>query len=183
MYTAINPQEILQGDLIVDYEFIAPPTDELLVVERNQSGVLITKPVSQVVKPYIGGKIAVVANSFVSDAMVISQSCDIQRRDYVHLCPVHKLGNLITELSSKGFEQKRIDGVLDGLRKNTINYYFYLPPGSINEIPIEESYVDLQFVGMAPLLTLGTYSRTLSLTDLGRHRLTFKLTNLYSRPI
>lgn len=182
MYTSVDPTTILQGDIVKEYNFIVPPTDELQVLKKNTDGSLELNPISQTENPYASGKASVIANSFLSDAIIISQSCDIQRRDYVHLCPVHKLENLVLELRNKNYENNRVENVLLDLKSEKINYYFYLPQGSVGEASIDESYIDLQFVGMIPLVNLASYNRFLTLTDRGRHRLSYKLINLYGRP-
>lgn len=182
MYTSIDPNEILQGDLIKDYNFVVPPTDELQVLERTSENKFKAVPISSTTDPYSTGQVSVIANSFVSNAIIISQSCDIQRRDYIHLCPVHKLSNLRAELTSKGYELERINNTIDSLKLDKTSYYYYLPASNDDGILVEESYIDLQFVGMIPLVNMKSYTRILSLTDLGRHRLSFKLINLYGRP-
>ncbi len=172
----------LQGDIIIDYPFIVPTTDELKIIERNIDGSLKTTPISQTQNPYLTSKAFVIANSFMSDAIIISQSCDIQRRNYIHLSPVKKISLLIQELSDKEYDEKRINNVIDSLKDEKINYYFYIPGDFVGGVTLEDSYVDLEVVGIVPLANLSPYNRPVTLTDLGRHRLSFKLINLYGRP-
>lgn len=182
MYALIDPNAVYQGDIIKGFHFIVPPTNELQILEKNNEGNFTSSPISQISNPYSSGKATVAVNSFLANAIVISQTCDIQRRDYIHLCPVYQLSLLTQELINKGYTASRIDNVLKDLKSQKINYYFYLPTASLDGITIEESYVDLQLICMLPQVNIGLYNRFISLSDKGRHWLSFKLVNLYGRP-
>lgn len=182
MYVLIDPSTLYQGDIIKEFHFIVPPTNELQVLEKTNDGNFIPNPISQMPSPYATGKATVAVNSFLANAIVISQTCDIQRRDYIHICPVYQLSLLTQELIDKGYSANRIDNVFKDLKSQKINYYFYLPATSIDGVTIEESYVDLQLICMLPQVNISLYNRFISLSDKGRHWLSFKLINLYGRP-
>ena len=123
-----------------------------------------------------------IVNSFLANAIIITQSCDIQRREFISVCPVYEVSNIIEKLSKDGSSQNKIDSFLGTLRKQEINYYFYLPAYKTDSVNIEESYVDLQLVNNLPSGNISLYRRYISLTDQGRHWLGYKLSTLFSRP-
>lgn len=107
--------------------------------------------------------------------MLLSQSCDIQRRKYIIIAPVIT----IQELERTGESNSN---QIRALREQKINYWFYLPEdGSANILP--ESYVEFTKITHIPRDLLDKNKRVKCLSDLGRHWLGFKLGNFFGRPL
>ncbi len=105
--------------------------------------------------------------------MILSQSCDAQRRENIVLAPIFSF----TELSNKGIKTDTLSSIK--LRKT--NYWFYLPA---LEGVVEDSVVDLQQIRSFPRETIESLKRTkiISLSDWGRHHLAWAIVNFFGRP-
>ncbi len=181
MYSDPSPDAIYQGDIVLNFSFIVPPLGESIIIQSSGNS-LIKTPISSVSSPYSSGSENLLVNSFRASGMIITQTCDIQRRKYISLCPVHPFNDIREELTQEGLEEKRIEKFIESIKQQRINYYFYLPPAILNEVRIEESYVDLQVINSAPRENISNYQRLITLSDKGRHWLDYKLINLFGRP-
>lgn len=107
--------------------------------------------------------------------MIISQTCDAQRRDNIIVCPIIDLAEYISSNSPNADK-------LRSIRSGKIYYWFYL--GALEE-KIDECFVDLQqFIHMprADFERLAESHRILSLSDFGRHKLAWSLSSFFGRP-
>lgn len=181
MYVPISSNEIYQGDIISNFSFIVSPLGEPITIQTD-AGNLKQIQLSKIQHPYKEGKETLLVNSFLADGMIVSQTCDIQRRKYISICPVHRLTKIIKDLTNDGWVEKQIKNFVDTLRKQNVNYYFFLPQGIVDGTSIEESYVDLQMINSFPTANIERYARVLALSDKGRHWLDFKLISLFGRP-
>src|SRR5229473_3623361 len=77
----------------------------------------------------------VAAKAFRLTAMILTQTCDLEQRGYYQVAPVYP-------------ETKQKPGVLEQLRKNELNYAFYLP-ALVPTIP-ENSYAELAHKCVTP---------------------------------
>lgn len=181
MYADISPDAIYQGDIIVNFNFIVPPLGEPTSLQQTKDS-LNKVPLSKLTNAYSRGSESLIVNSFRTNGMIITQTCDIQRRKYISLCPVHPMINIENELAEEGFGKKRIRDFIDTLQKQKINYYFYLPEITVNKVKLEEGYADLQVINSVPTQNISNYQRLVTLSDKGRHWLDYKLMNLFGRP-
>lgn len=181
MYSDISPDAIYQGDVVLNFSFIAPPLGEPIAIQSSGNS-LIKTPISAVSNPYSSGSETLVVNSFRASGMIITQTCDIQRHKYISLCPIHPFNEIREKLAQEGLEEKRIQNLMESIKQQKVNYYFYLPPAILDEIRVEESYVDLQVINSVPRENVSNYQRLITLSDKGRHWLDYKLINLFGRP-
>jgi hypothetical protein len=166
-YPLISQQEFYQGDIIGDYPFLNLGQAKPLVI----SGEGFTDGGGEV--DATTGKVSVGVDT--RRVMIISQTCDAQRRENVIISPIYTLNEYIAA-SSPNADKLRT------LRAGKIYYWFYLP--AYQDI-IEESFVDLQQVTYVPRAYVERYieGRILSLSDLGRHRLSWSVAGFLGRPI
>ncbi len=161
----LNQTILLQGDIVVDFpfpffeeslEFLKTDTEGKLA---STTDIPFSTSSDEVIKAY-AKQIKV---------MMISQTCDIQRRERISICPVLP----ISVVPSKH---------LDNLRKRKINYWFYLP--SLDG-RIEESIADLQgIISLPRKLILGyLHNKRITLSHWGRHHLCWALQGYFGRPI
>lgn len=150
---AINRDIFYQGDLIRDFPFLIYDKDLLDVSLEKDSEVNIEIKI----KPNL--------------AMMLSQTCDIQRRANILACPVYRM----CDFSFKKDEAESI-------RKRRVGYWFYLP--KLNGV-IEESIADFQTIYHTPrsLLEKHKENKIITLTDWGRHHLGWSLAYYFGRPI
>ncbi|MGH7245935.1 MAG: hypothetical protein ACREBJ_01545 [Nitrosotalea sp.] len=181
MYAQVS-QDIYQGDVIVSFHFTLPPLGE--PVSLQVQGSQINKvPISQVTNRYSSGNETLLVNSFVGNGMIITQTCDIQRRKYVSVCPIHDFTKIRTDFISEGFDEKRIQAFEKQVKEQKVGYFFYLPAMTFGDgTSIGECYVDLQVINSVPRENISSYSRLIGLSDKGRHWLDFKLMSLFGRP-
>lgn len=105
--------------------------------------------------------------------MVLSQTCDAQRRENIIICPVYTLSELV-ETGAIG------KGKLESVRGRKVNYWFYLPP----EGDFPESIADFQTMLFVPRLSMDSFidKKIISLNDFGRHHLAWGLAGYFGRP-
>ncbi len=116
MYAPIDPAVILQGDIIHHYNFInLPGGEEPLIVRKITDLNPIIKPLSQSTGIYASGRENLIANSFQLDAIIISQSCDIQRREYIHLCPIYEVQSILTQAETENWSPDKLRNYLKDL--------------------------------------------------------------------
>lgn len=146
--------EWYQGDIVASLPIIVTDLEH----ERSSSNKLFTKP-----------------------ALTISQTCDLQRRPFVQICPIHSFAYLKQQLLKAGKSEQGAESYMEAIRNRTgVSYYFYLPPEK--EYGIDEGYADLGFVSTLALKQLTTLPRIATLNDHPRHILASQVGILYLRP-
>ncbi len=147
-----------QGDVVKDFPFfvLSNLEDQLSILTNTREGTLEIK-------------------SKLIDVMILSQTCDIQRRDQIIIAPIVPM-------------QPSIDNgdlgvnILNNIKNRKINYLFYLPesPGII-----PDSYCNFQLIYYVSPLLLNNFinNKITSLSDWGRHHLSWSLSNYFGRPI
>ena len=182
MYELVDSEEVFQGDILKDFHFIVQGLGPPLALVRNGTEIQVS-PLQELNNPYSEGKKEnLIVNSFMSNAMIITQSCDIDRRDYINVCPVHPISNIRQRESLRGLTGNRIDNLIKDIRLQKVNYYFYLPQTQFENLLLEESYVDLQLFNSVPAENIKQYQKQVSLSDKGRHWLSYKLSTFLGRP-
>ena len=103
-----------------------------------------------------------------TNIIIISQTCDIENREFVAVCPVFPITRIKTT------DKK------ESIRRNSVNYRFWLPAktGFLNE-----SYADFQIINTIKIDNIVIESRLVSLTERYRAHLTNGLSRYFCRPI
>jgi hypothetical protein len=106
--------------------------------------------------------------------LILSQTCDIQRRSNIIICPIYDLNEFIRDNTINADRARDI-------RSRKIQYWFYLPRNST----INESIADFQTMIYVPRSVISEYinKRILTLSSLGRHHLSWSLATYFGRPI
>jgi hypothetical protein len=161
-----NQQIYFQGDILKDFPFYV--LDRTVSVDKKETGVY--EPSGVLNDSNIGLK---VIEKKLETIILLSQSCDLQRREYVLICPVFKLEDLVSEQ----ILNKETVGLI---KKRKLYYLFYLP--GTESFP--ESIADFQHIYHIPRSELEGLmdKRILSLSDNGRHHLGWALANYFGRP-
>jgi len=162
----IDQETLYQGDIIADFPFFI--FQDSHSVKKNQNGFF-----EQADNAEDGEENLFVVAAKKQSIMILSQTCDIQRRENIIICPVFKLADLI---SSKAINSEQAKS----LRARKIYYNFYLP--EFGDFP--ETIADLQTMIYVSREKLSTQikKRIISLDHLGRHHLAWALTNYFGRP-
>ena len=152
MYSEINT-EVYQGDILSSYNFLIPPIGKpFAVAEKGESPVPITDIIAAGIHPK-----QIIANTIETSAIIITQTCDAQRREFISVCPIFPLEQMKHDLAEKWGKQ-RVSNFIEDLRNHKINYYLYLPAINTNKVSVPESYVDLQVINSLPLQNLENYT-------------------------
>lgn len=106
--------------------------------------------------------------------MILSQTCDIQNRNFINIAPIISLSEL-KKTKTVNNDQIR------SLQRQKTKYWFYLPEDQGDGFP--ESYVELTKITYISKRLLEKRNRIKSLSSLGRHWLTYKLNDFFGRPI
>lgn len=117
---------------------------------------------------------------FDKPALITSQTCDLQRRPFIQVCPIHDFGHLKAELIAGGKSEQGAQSFIDSVRNKNVNYYFYIPEDEGRGI--SEGYADLNFVTTVSRTQLLQLSRVCTLSDYARQQLAYFVGNLYLRP-
>ncbi len=182
MYAVLPSTTHYQGDILLNYNFITPPIGKPYVFKENGTSSSVVA-LDSLQAPYaVDNKEKLIVNSFLANAMIITQTCDLQRRDFISVCPVFPFTTIKNKLAENSWGEQRINSFITDIKSQKVNYYFYLPPYSLDTIQVPESYVDLQVINAMPLANLSSYSKIISLSDKGIHWLGFKLSFLFARP-
>jgi hypothetical protein len=145
--------EWYQGDIVSSFPFIL--TD--LGKAEKSSPVLFEKP-----------------------ALVISQTCDLQRRPFVQVCPIHDFEQLKRDLITAGKKEEGADSFIASIRGRKVNYYFYL--SSDESLGIKEGYADIGFISTVARQELIELPRIATLNAYPRQILAYQTGNLFLRP-
>lgn len=107
------------------------------------------------------------------NVMILSQTCDLQRRKNVMICPIYNLKEYIKDNAIN-------KDTASSIRERKIYYMFYLP--QYKEFP--ESLADLQTIIYVPRTKVEECAQQtiVRLSDLGRHHLSWSLTAFFGRP-
>jgi hypothetical protein len=144
---------LYQGDLIKDFPF-------LILKKETFSGKFDSHEEVRLEVP-----------AKLNTIMVLSQTCDVQNRENVLVCPVY-------EIQGFGFNKDEVESI----KKRRTGYWFYLPK---LEGILEDSVADFQTVYYVPkdFLNSCKLSKFVTLSDWGRHHLCWALSNYFGRPI
>ena len=176
---APDPNPLFQGDGIA--RFVLPePTQKPLIArplgvpvsassECDPKDILRVFGQDQLADAFYGGREAIVVGATLSTVVVISQSCDVQRKPFLTVAAVRPIR--LIENTQRREDVKRIDRVLQ---------YFALPAGP----NIEESFVDLTLLYSVPreLLVSVLPNRLFSMTTSFRQNFQWAIMQFFGRP-
>jgi len=123
MYYNENPDENLyQGDILRNFPIVILP-DQLEIARptipaKVSEGIIEAelKLESELPDAFSKGTEIILASAYRTNIMIISQSCDIELREFVAVAPILPL------------EQIESKSRRDAIKGNRVNYRFYLPP-------------------------------------------------------
>jgi hypothetical protein len=166
---ATNPVDaatLFQGDIIAGFPFLT--FDKAQSVKKNEAGVF--EP-DESARDEDRALLAVETKK--QRVMILSQSCDVQRRKNVIVCPVYELTTFLSDNTINADRARAI-------RERRLYYWFYLPAFGV----LPESIADLQTMMYVPRADIEVKlpSREISLSDLGRHHLAWSLATFFGRP-
>lgn len=149
----LNYDFLYQGDLIKDFPFFIFDEDIL----NGKFGT------DNEAKLEVRAKLGLI--------MILSQTCDIEHRKNVIVCPVYEMRNF-------SFNKDETESI----KERRTGYWFYLP--KLENI-IDESVADFQTIYYVPrdLLDQNKKNKILTLTDWGRHHLGWALGSYFGRPV
>ncbi len=156
-----------QGDILRDVALFRAPEKLLLARQVGACERLVELvPIETVPDAFVQGLENILVPTFRTTAMILSQTCDIEHRDFILIAPIFPLSQIE--------QQTRREAIM----KDKVNYRFYLP--SIDALP--ESFVDLQIINTILKEHLSLDQRMASLSDRGRHMLAEKIHRFFCRP-
>ena len=161
----INKNILYQGDVITNFPFHIFKNSQS--VKKNDAGYFEIDPDGD------SEHTLHIVQASKSRVIILSQSCDIQRRKNIIICPVYNLVDFTTENTINADSLRNI-------RERKLYYLFYLP--AFLDFP--ESIADLQTMLYVPKSVIEQFAgkKTISLDDLGRHHLAWSLATFFGRP-
>lgn len=182
-----NNDLLLQGDIIKEYPFsFIPKVQDFLFVRKEEDSVNIhnLEDLEDSYSEQNNFEEQMIVNSRLTNIILLSQSCDVQRRETIMIAPVYSIEFLKTKLESLGtLRAEQIDNKINALKNSRFeqqpHYFFYLP--GANDFP--ESYIDFNSVLSVSIDNIDINDRILSLNDKGRHWLSYKLSHFFGRPL
>lgn len=152
MYAAEVSSDLFQGDIVNDFPFVI--LKDVAAGEFNEQG-----------------EAEFPLKAKLSRVILLSQTCDLQQRQYVIVCPVYPLASVSLNSNNVTLVKKR-----------RMYQWFYLP--KVDGV-IEDSLADFQSIYYVPQTLVNQYKekRLLSLSDWGRHHLGWALSAYFGRPI
>jgi hypothetical protein len=185
-YRNTLPNIFMQGDIIEKYPFsYIPTTNDYIFIRDNNGAPSLFSTGNEDGEVYNNEyqEEQLVVNSKLNNIILLSQTCDLQRRESIMIAPVFDLSFLKQNLQEEGKNEQEINSQLGLLKNNKFekqfHYYFYLPAFS----GFPERYIDFNLIQSIPRDNIKIEKRILSLSDKGRHWLSYKLNTFFGRPV
>lgn len=177
MYQPIDPRVIRQGDILEYFYFTFFQKDKLQKISTD--GVR-----TQLDYSARNGEtnFETVNKCLMLPAIIVTQTCDTQRRDYIQICPIFTLHSYELQIRASETDEAKVTSKLASLKGNKMNYYYFLESFHSGSINLEESYVDLQFVNSIQRSIIDQFPRMVSFTDKAAHWFSYALMNYFGRP-
>ena len=153
-----NPHQskVFQGDVLVDIPLVSIPDISKLTTNPEK----IEVPISR------------------SKVLVLSQTCDIERRPKIIVCEVFPLTLIEALRRQQGKSDEKILNELSSIRLQQMNYLFHLQPYGSQP----EAYADFTLIHSVDPSLITTNKRVASLSHAGRHWLGYSLAQYFGRP-
>jgi hypothetical protein len=158
MYIIPPEETVQQGDIFIGTHFVFLEERNRFLI--NQDGVL-----SIVDEGADAGDLVIASQ--VYPFMAVSQTCDLQRKEFVSIAPIYEL----TSIGGNGRQAS--------VRSHKVTNCFYLYPND----HFEESYVDFSKITSIPLNRLQGVERIVSLDLRAQHYLADRLKQQFGRPV
>jgi len=158
-----RPDVFFQGDILQNFPVTILP-QEIQIFRRHETPSIC--PETDLSNAFSAGPEQVVAQAYKTHVIILSQTCDIQQREFVVIAPIQP----ITQVTNK----QRRQGIVEG----RVNYRFWLPSSDV----LRESFVELTILNSVPKSMLNVHHRILSLSDMARHHLAETLHRFFCRP-
>lgn len=173
MYSNPPDDNFYQGDVFKNCKFfLPPPTSDTI------------SPASAVVNISVGG-FNLQERLYTGNAVILTQTCDIEDNEFVHLATVIPKQQFTELLLASKKEQPTIDSILGKLSSKRTHYkeielfqWFFLPSTGF----FDDSIVQLHMMGMINKRELSPTNRIAHLSDRGRHWLQYYLIRFWGRP-
>jgi len=164
-----DPIRLYQGDIIKNFPVAVLPESVKVVrfkkKRQNYSEALIYSK-DRLDDAFENGSEVILASSTLMNVMILSQTCDIEHREFVSIAPVFDINNIKNR-------SKR-----DAVRNGKTFYRFYLP----KLVSFQESFLDITTINSIRRATLKIEDRILSLSHFGRSHLSYFIFNYFNRP-
>lgn len=170
-YVSRRESHCFQGDILRNVPIIkAPDTIKIARIDQATEGSAPPKYIvsseDDIANAYQNGSEVVLANGLRTKVILLSQTCDIQNREFVVIAPIFDLDTV------KNNNRKT------AIKEGKINYRFYLP---VSEV-MPESYVDFTLLSSVRKEFINVSDRILSLSDSYRPHLVWGLNRYFCRP-
>jgi hypothetical protein len=171
MFYEYNPDPIrlYQGDIIKNFPVTELP-ENIKLVRLKEKGENYSEAFvydkDQIDNAFENGSEVILANATLMNVMILSQTCDIEHREFVSIAPVFNIYNI--EKSAKR----------EAVRKGKTFYRFFLPSSE----NFQESFLDITTINSVKRVTLKIENRILSLSHYGRHHLVYFINSYFNRP-
>lgn len=164
-----DPKRFFQGDILKNFPVTILP--DIIKIVRLQDklknfSVAHVYEKDKLKDAFVNGSEPVLAKASLMNIMILSQTCDIEHRDFISIAPIFPITNI--ENKSKR----------EVIRKKRVLYRFHLPA----EGKFEESFLDITTINSVRRTTLKLEHRTLSLSHFGRSHLIYFIYNYFNRP-
>ncbi len=153
---------LYQGDVLKDYPIVILP--DKTHYEVNE----------------FTGTSTIQVKRFITNILIISQTCDIGNRELVAICPVFPISRMLQDHDFVQLQGQQSTTQIESLRKAKIYYRFWLPEitGSL-----EESYADFVIINTVDRGVLDIARRIASLSERYRSHLGEALHRYFCRPV
>jgi len=167
--TSPEPNVLFQGDVLRGVVIVALPAGVDILRPDGEAGLLRPVRREDCEDAFASGREAIIAEATVTDVAIISQTCDIQRKQFVTVAAV-------SPIPAEWGERKRQD-----LRRwdRMLNMFYLAPSGDFPESVADFSM--LYTFGREKLMGLMDH-RVLSLDASSRQLLQYKLSQFFGRP-
>jgi len=169
-----------QGDLIASVPVVKLPPALLLLRARQEQQDLEHGTLAQLVEAsqlpdaFADGLEWIAVTALVAHVIVLSQTCDIEHREFVAISPVYPLG-AISNPDTTG-----------AVRQGKVHHRFFLPAAEAHCLPeatdLPDSWAELSVINSVPRDRLPLDERIASLTVQGQNRLAAHLNRFFTRP-
>ncbi|MHA1395919.1 MAG: hypothetical protein ACTSRZ_20640 [Promethearchaeota archaeon] len=157
-------KRIFQGDIFCNQIIITIPPN-IQIIRKNKNEEYRVFKLEELPDAFTNKELIIVY-AIKSNIIVLSQTCDIEHREFISIAPVFPLTNI-----------NNIDKI-NSLKNNKVNYRFYIPESK----NLEESYAELTLIHSIPKEYLKLENRISSLSDYSRHLLQDQLNRYFCRP-
>lgn len=171
-YTIVTERIFFQGDIVKNVPLLSIPEKiqiarPIRTEEKREEIVEYTvSDEEKIADRYAEGSELVLAYGRREEAIILSQSCDIQNREFIIVAPILSL-DLVDDPKRK-----------QDIRDQKIFYRFYLPVSDF----FQESFVDFTLLSSINKNFISIDERVVSLTDYWRSHLTWSLNRYFCRP-